>query len=70
MVDATLALSLLAGVWNPEVRALILAQRDLVELRLRDGDRSVRFQKRIGETVDGARIGEIEPDRFRVHDFC
>src|SRR5215470_1106659 len=39
MVDATLAWSLLAGVSNSKVfsRALVQAQRDLVELRLSDG---------------------------------
>jgi len=32
-------------------------------------ERPVRFQKRIGKAVDGARAGEIERDHFRVPDF-
>jgi hypothetical protein len=34
-----------------------------------DMERPVRFQKRIGKAVDGARAGEIERDHFRVPDF-
>jgi len=34
-----------------------------------DIERPVRFQKRSGKAVDGARAGEIERDHFRVPDF-